>query len=99
MSDRQVTIVTGASQGIGRVIAVEFAKRGDVVVLAARNLDRLKETSSMVEAAGGQPMVVETDVTSETRDIVVGRLVNDGLLPFGCSEARRVRVGPFQGRS
>jgi len=72
MSDRQVTIVTGASQGIGRVIAVEFAKRGDVVVLAARNLDRLKETSSMVEAAGGQPMVVETDVTSETS---VGEMV------------------------
>jgi NAD(P)-dependent dehydrogenase (short-subunit alcohol dehydrogenase family) len=65
MSDRQVTIVTGASQGIGRAIAVEFAKRGDVVALAARNLDGLRETSTMVEEAGGRPMVVETDVTSE----------------------------------
>jgi NAD(P)-dependent dehydrogenase (short-subunit alcohol dehydrogenase family) len=65
MSDPQVTIVTGASQGIGRTIAVEFGKRGDVVVLAARNLDGLEETATIVEQVGGRPMVVETDITSE----------------------------------
>ena len=61
----QVTVVTGASQGIGRVIAREFGARGDVVVLAARNRAGLGETAAMVEEAGGLPMVVETDVTSE----------------------------------
>lgn len=63
MSEPRVTVVTGASQGIGRVIAIEFGTRGDVVVLAARNRQGLEETASAVEKAGGHPMVVETDVT------------------------------------
>jgi NAD(P)-dependent dehydrogenase (short-subunit alcohol dehydrogenase family) len=66
MSDRRVSIVTGASQGIGRVIADEFARTGDVVVLAARNREGLRGTAAMVEEAGGLPMVVETDVASGT---------------------------------
>jgi NAD(P)-dependent dehydrogenase (short-subunit alcohol dehydrogenase family) len=61
---RQVTIVTGASQGIGREIARAFGRRGDAVVLAARNVDNLSETASAVSEAGGEPLVVETDVTS-----------------------------------
>jgi NAD(P)-dependent dehydrogenase (short-subunit alcohol dehydrogenase family) len=72
MTEERVAIVTGASQGIGRVIAVEMARGGDAVVLAARNLDGLNETAAMVEEAGGRPMVVETDVTSEAS---VGEMV------------------------
>jgi len=72
MSDRPVSIVTGASQGIGRVIATELAGRGDVVVLAARNTDGLEETAGHIEAAGGEHMVIETDVTS---DASVGSMV------------------------
>ena len=63
MSEARVSIVTGASQGIGRVIARELAGRGDTVVLAARNLDGLKETAATIEEAGGRHLVVETDVT------------------------------------
>jgi NAD(P)-dependent dehydrogenase (short-subunit alcohol dehydrogenase family) len=64
MAEQRVTIVTGASQGIGRVIAVEMAREGDVVVLAARNLDALNESATLVEEAGGLPMVVVTDLTA-----------------------------------
>jgi NAD(P)-dependent dehydrogenase (short-subunit alcohol dehydrogenase family) len=64
MAEQRVTIVTGASQGIGRVIAVEMAREGDVVVLAARNLDALNQSAVLVEEAGGRPMVVETDLTA-----------------------------------
>lgn len=66
MTERRVTVVTGASQGIGRAIATEFGKGGDTVVLAARNVAGLEETASEIEGAGGSPMVVETDVTSES---------------------------------
>ena len=62
----RVIVVTGASQGIGRVIAREFGACGDVVVLAARNGAGLSETAGMVEEAGGIPMVMETNVTSES---------------------------------
>jgi NAD(P)-dependent dehydrogenase (short-subunit alcohol dehydrogenase family) len=60
---RSVSIVTGASQGIGREIAVALARRGDAVALAARSVDNLEDTARLVEAAGGGALVVETDVT------------------------------------
>jgi NAD(P)-dependent dehydrogenase (short-subunit alcohol dehydrogenase family) len=66
MVRRRVTVVTGASKGIGRALAIEFGKQGDVVALAARGLEGLEATATMVEDAGGQPLIVETDVTSET---------------------------------
>ncbi|HWL50264.1 MAG TPA: SDR family NAD(P)-dependent oxidoreductase [Acidimicrobiia bacterium] len=65
MSDQVVSIVTGASQGIGQVIATELASRGDIVVLAARNAAGLEETAGHIDQAGGEHLVVETDVTSE----------------------------------
>jgi NAD(P)-dependent dehydrogenase (short-subunit alcohol dehydrogenase family) len=64
VSSNPVSVVTGASQGIGRVIALELAGRGDTVVLAARNIEGLKETAAEVEETGGRHLVVETDVTN-----------------------------------
>jgi NAD(P)-dependent dehydrogenase (short-subunit alcohol dehydrogenase family) len=67
MADQgKVSVVTGASQGIGQAIATELASRGDIVVLAARNAAGLEETAGHIDQAGGEHLVVETDVTSET---------------------------------
>lgn len=63
MTEKRVTVVTGASQGIGRELAVAFGAEGDVVVLAARNAEGLEVTARAVTAAGGEPLVVPTDVT------------------------------------
>jgi NAD(P)-dependent dehydrogenase (short-subunit alcohol dehydrogenase family) len=63
MGDRRVTVITGASQGIGAVIARTFGGEGDAVVLAARNAANLERVATEVRQAGGLPLVVETDVT------------------------------------
>jgi NAD(P)-dependent dehydrogenase (short-subunit alcohol dehydrogenase family) len=65
MSQRQVVVVTGASSGIGRATAVEFASRGALVVLAARREEALKEVAELCRAAGGSAIFVPTDVTRE----------------------------------
>ncbi len=63
--DSKVALVTGASRGIGRGIAVGLANEGAKLVLAARDTKGLKETEAKVVAQGSEALVVPTDVTSE----------------------------------
>ena len=62
----QVVVVTGASSGIGRGIAVELAARGAHVVATARSTDRLARTVDSITDAGGSGQAIPCDVTSET---------------------------------
>lgn len=63
LKDKRV-IVTGASQGIGRAIAVEAAKRGCKVIAAARKKELLDELTAEISATGGTCIGVVADVTS-----------------------------------
>ena len=58
-----VVIVTGASSGIGRALAVLLAKQGARLSLAARDQQRLEAVARDCEALGGRALVVPTDVT------------------------------------
>ena len=57
-----VVVVTGASGGVGRAVAVAFGKRGARVVLVARGQSGLDAAADEVRAAGGEALPIPTDV-------------------------------------
>lgn len=61
----RTALITGASQGIGRACALELAKAGAKVALAARNQAKLDEVAAEIRAAGGTAEVFVLDVGSE----------------------------------
>ena len=61
----KVVIITGASSGIGKAMAYEFARLGAAISLAARRIDLLKQIEKELEASGSRVLVQATDVTSE----------------------------------
>src|SRR5205823_111352 len=58
----QTVVITGASAGIARATAVEFAARGANVALLARGRTGLEAAADDVRKAGGTPLVIPTDV-------------------------------------
>ena len=73
-------LVTGASSGIGRAIAVECSRMGATVILTARNAERLEKTLSMLEGTGHA--VVAADLTEENdrKHLIESLPVLDGVV-------------------
>jgi NAD(P)-dependent dehydrogenase (short-subunit alcohol dehydrogenase family) len=76
----KVAIVTGGTSGIGRDTAVLFAKAGAKVVVAGRREVEGKETIDLIRAAGGDGLLVKTDVS---RAADVRALVQKTVEKFG----------------
>ena len=77
MTDRAVTVVTGASSGIGMETALAFARRGDAVVLAGRRGDRLEGLARRCGELGAEALAVPTDVAHERQvDALVATAVD-----------------------
>jgi len=60
--DGKKAVITGAGRGIGRAIAVAFAREGCDVALVARSMDELEETRHLAAESGRRVMVVRCDV-------------------------------------
>jgi 2-deoxy-D-gluconate 3-dehydrogenase len=76
----KTALVTGASRGIGRAIAVGYARAGADLAVSARTAEALAETVSEVEALGRKAFVVPADVTD--RDAAQG-MVRDAIAALG----------------
>jgi len=74
----KVALVTGASRGIGRAIAIGFAEAGADVAVAARSEGDLETLAKEIDAAGRRALVVPTDVTSrESIQTMVDRTISE----------------------
>jgi 2-deoxy-D-gluconate 3-dehydrogenase len=92
-----VAIVTGASRGLGRAIALAYAEAGADVVLAARSKPELEETAHRVETSGRRALVVPTDVSAYADvDALVRRSVGElGRLDILVNNSGVAKVAPF----
>ena len=77
----EVAVITGASAGIGRATAREFARRGCSVALVARGADGLKAAAAEVEALGGRALIIRADVADAEQ---VDRAADRVVKKFGC---------------
>ncbi|HKW80637.1 MAG TPA: SDR family oxidoreductase [Casimicrobiaceae bacterium] len=74
----KVVVVTGASSGIGRAAALKLAAAGAKVMLVARGEEKLVETRSEIEAAGGKAWIYTCDVSDMAScDALVARVLKD----------------------
>ena len=78
--NNKIAIITGASSGIGKAIAIELANRGATVVLGARREDKLKDVVELIEQNRGTAFAFAVDVTNE-KDCE--KLINTTLERFG----------------
>jgi NAD(P)-dependent dehydrogenase (short-subunit alcohol dehydrogenase family) len=76
----KVAVITGASQGLGRALALAFAREGARVVVNARSEESVRPVAGEVEDLGAEVLAVAADV-SELAD--AGRLVDETVERFG----------------
>jgi NAD(P)-dependent dehydrogenase (short-subunit alcohol dehydrogenase family) len=90
--DGKVCLITGAASGMGRAATIRFAKEGAKIVACDLDLDAVKETAALAEAAGGRALAVRADVSKEAD---VAAVVKAGVKAFGKLDVLYNNAGIF----
>ncbi|WP_280316687.1 SDR family NAD(P)-dependent oxidoreductase [Nocardia wallacei] len=90
--DGKTALVTGASRGIGRAIAIGLADAGADVAVVARRLDPLKEVAADIESLGRRALVFACDTTEAAP---TQRMVSELVDEFGALDIVVNNVGGF----
>ncbi|HJP73520.1 MAG TPA: SDR family oxidoreductase [Pseudonocardiaceae bacterium] len=85
----KVVLVTGASAGIGRTIAIAFAREGATVVVSGRSADGLADTSKEIEAIGGRadPIAAEISDPAQVAHLIEEIVHRHGRLDIAVNNA------------
>ncbi len=78
--NKLVTIISGASRGIGRAIATRLARENHFVLLLARNSEEISELELEIDSAGGKALSFAVDVSNEKQ---VNEVVDQAIRDFG----------------
>jgi NAD(P)-dependent dehydrogenase (short-subunit alcohol dehydrogenase family) len=97
-----VTVVTGASSGLGRALSEALSMRGRPVLLVGRNRERLLETRASCLLSGGPASKYQIVVADLTEDGAAQYVVSEALREFGAinalvNNAGLARFGPIEG--
>lgn len=95
----KVVIVTGASSGIGQCIAMEYAKRGAKLVLAARRKEKLEEVAKKCSEHGASDAVVcptDVSVPDSCENLVNFTLETFGRVDVLVNNAGSASISPFE---
>jgi NAD(P)-dependent dehydrogenase (short-subunit alcohol dehydrogenase family) len=80
MLEDKVTLITGASQGLGKALALAFAREGAKVVVNARSEESIRPVAEEIEGTGAEVLAVAADV-SKSAD--VERMIDETVGRFG----------------
>ena len=78
----KIAVITGGGRGLGRVIALAYAKEGADLVLASRSVEALQETRAEVEDLGRKVLVVPTDIRHRSEERRVGKECRSRWSPY-----------------
>ena len=94
----KVALITGGGTGIGRAIALAFAREGASVAVAGRRLEKLREVIGEVQKAGGAGLAMECDVTQvrEVERAVKGTVERFGRLSVLVNNAGTLHVSTVE---
>ena len=75
---KRISLISGASRGIGRAIAARLAHEGHFVMLLARNAEEISELEFEIDQAGGKALSFQADVSDEAQvNEVIAQVVRD----------------------